>query len=285
MEPCHTPVMPREILEYIQGLPRHVSLAVDGTAGGGGHTRLIAGAFPEASILAFERDPSSAEALRSEFAGTRVRVFQGSYTGIPGAIKENGFAPADAAVFDLGLSSIQLDSPERGFSHRIQGPLDMRFDRSQGKPVGDMIGNLTEKEIADIIYRYGEEGRSRTIARAIRRSPSMKTTEDLAEAVRSAVKGNPVKVLSRVFQAFRIFVNGELDHLEKLLAEMHLWTAPGCRVAILTFHSLEDRMVKLHFRDSEHFKQFDPPWMVPCREEKAINGRARSARLRLGVRL
>ncbi len=285
MEPGHTPVMPREILEYIQGLPRSVSLAVDGTAGGGGHTRLIAEAFPEASVLAFERDPSSAEALRSEFHGTRVRVFPESYTGIPAVIEKNALPPADAAVFDLGLSSIQLDSPERGFSHRTQGPLDMRFDTTQGQPLGEILGSLTEKEIADIIYRYGEEGRSRAIARSIRRSPSMKTTGDLAEAVRHAVKGNPVKALSRVFQAFRIFVNGELDHLEKLLGEMHLWTAPGSRVAILTFHSLEDRMVKLHFRDSEHFRQFEPPWMVPGREEKARNGRARSARLRLGVRL
>lgn len=283
MEPGHKPVMPREILEYLQVVPS--STVVDGTAGGGGHTELLRKAFPEADILAFERDPSSAEKLSKAFSGTNVRVFPESYASIPEAIRENGFAPAGCALFDLGLSSIQLDSPDRGFSHRLNGPLDMRFDQSSGEPLHMVLNRLTEKQLADIIYRYGEEGRSRVIARAIKKAGPIKTTDDLGNAVREAVRGNPVKPLARVFQAFRIYVNGELDHLEKLLSEMHSWTAPGCRVAILTFHSLEDRMVKLHFRDSDHFRQFDPPWMLPTREEKRVNSRSRSARLRLGVRL
>lgn len=282
MEPGHTPVMPREILEYLQADPS-MSI-VDGTAGGGGHTALFSDTYPNAEILAFERDPSAAEELEKRFSGTNVRVFNLSYTEIPRIISDHGFKPAGSVLLDLGLSSIQLDSPERGFSHRYSGPLDMRFNRETGEPLSSILSRLTEKQIADIIYKYGEEGRSRSIAKQIRKSASLATTDDLAEAVRSAVRGNPVKPLSRVFQAFRIYVNRELEHLDKLLSEMHTWTPSGSRIAVLTFHSLEDRMIKLHFRDSEHFRQFDPPWLLPSREEKQINTRSRSARLRLGVR-
>lgn len=283
MERGHLPIMPQEITEYL--CTSSPELTVDGTSGGGGHTSLLSEAVPDGRILAFERDPSAFEKLSARFNGTNVTVTNSSYTEIPRIIKENGFPKAGGALFDLGLSSIQLDNPERGFSHRTSGPLDMRFDRSQGKPASEVLFAMTEKQIADAIYRYGEEGRSRAIARAIKRNRKINTTDDLAEAVRSAVKGNPVKPLARVFQAVRIFVNSELDHLEKLLSEMHLWTEAGCCIAILTFHSLEDRMIKLHFRDSEHFRQFDPPWMLPAAAEKRTNPRARSARLRLGVRL
>lgn len=282
-EPGHKPVMPREIVEYLRGAS--AGTVVDGTAGGGGHTALLSSEFPGSPVLAFERDPQAAEALRERFTGSNVRVFTGSYTRIPRVVDENGLPPATAALFDLGLSSIQLDDPDRGFSHRADGPLDMRFDTSLGEPVSALLKKLTEKQIADIIYRFGEEGRSRVIAREIKKTGGPATTGELAAAVKAAVRGNPVKPLSRVFQAFRIHANRELEHLETLLGEMHSWTAPGCRIAVLTFHSLEDRMIKLHFRDDPRFTQFDPPWLLPSREEKRENGRARSARLRLGVRL
>ncbi|MCK5132982.1 MAG: 16S rRNA (cytosine(1402)-N(4))-methyltransferase RsmH [Candidatus Sabulitectum sp.] len=283
MEQGHLPIMPTEIVEYLCALSPE--LVVDGTSGGGGHTSLLSEATPDGQVLAVERDPSASARLSVRFKGTNVTVINSSYAEIPEIIKENGFPKAGGALFDLGLSSIQLDAPDRGFSHRISAPLDMRFDQSQGKPASEVLRAMTEKQIADAIYRYGEEGRSRVIARAIKQNRRLLTTDDLAEAVRSVVKGNPVKPLARVFQAIRILVNGELDHLEKLLSEMHLWTESGCPVAILTFHSLEDRMIKLHFRDSEHFRQFDPPWMLPQPAEKRANPRARSARLRLGVRL
>ena len=283
MERGHLPIMPGEIVDYL--CASSPQLVVDGTSGGGGHTRLLSEAIPEGQVLAIERDPSASRILSEKFAGSNVTVVNSSYTEIPGIIEKNNFPRAGAALFDLGLSSIQLDSPERGFSHRTSGPLDMRFDQSIGKPASEVLRAMTEKQIADAIYRYGEEGRSRAIARAIKQNRRLSTTEDLAEAVRSVVKGNPVKPLARVFQAIRIIVNGELDHLEKLLSEMHLWTDSGCPVAILTFHSLEDRMVKLYFRDSDYFRQFDPPWLLPGTAEKKTNPRARSARLRLGVRL
>ncbi len=283
MDSGHVSVMPVEIMEYLcDAAPGTV---VDGTAGGGGHTVLLYQAFQGNPVLAFERDPDTAAFLRKRFAGTGVQVFTGSYTSIPKVISENNLAPATAALFDLGLSSIQLDEGERGFSHRLSGPLDMRFDRTSGKPAWEHMMRMTEKQLADVIYRYGEEGRSRVIAREIKRSGKIRTTEELAQAVRRAVRGNPVKPFSRVFQALRILVNEELEHLERMLSEMHQWTARGCRIAILTFHSLEDRMVKLHFRDSEFFSRFDPPWMVPSKEEIRANSRSRSARLRLGVRL
>ncbi len=282
-EPGHKPVMPGEIVDYLKGAS--AGTVVDGTSGGGGHTAILSGEFPDSPVLAFERDPGAAEALRKRFSGSNVSVFTGSYTEIPRVVEEHGFPPAAAVLFDLGLSSMQLDDPERGFSHRTDGPLDMRFDTSIGEPVSTLLRKLTEKQIADIIYRFGEEGRSRVIAREIKKAGGISTTGELAAAVRAAVRGNPVKPLSRVFQAFRIHVNRELEHLETLLAEMHLWTAPGCRIAVLTFHSLEDRMIKLHFRDHPGFTPFDPPWMVPSKEEKRENGRSRSARLRLGVRL
>ncbi len=283
MERGHLPIMPQEIIEYL--CMSSPELVVDGTSGGGGHTGLLSKAIPDGRILAFERDPAAAEKLSIRFKGTNVSVINSSYTEIPVIIEKDGLPKAGGVLFDLGLSSIQLDTPGRGFSHRTSGPLDMRFDQTQGEPASEVLRAMTEKQIADAIYRYGEEGRSRVIARAIKRNRRLLTTDDLAEAVRSVVKGNPVKPLARVFQAVRIFVNGELDHLEKLLSEMHLWTESGCRVAVLTFHSLEDRMIKLHFRDSEYFRQYDPPWMLPPASEKRANPRARSARLRLGVRL
>lgn len=286
MELGHLPIMPKEIVDYVcTALSSSPELVVDGTAGGGGHASLFSEAIPDSRILAFDRDPSASVKLKEKFTGSNVTVFNSSYTKIPEIIEDNNYPLAGGALFDLGLSSIQLDTPERGFSHRYTGPLDMRFDQSRGKPASVMLKEMTEKQIADAIYRYGEEGRSRVIARAIKQSRRLSYTDDLAEAVRSVVKGNPVKPLSRVFQAIRILVNGELDHLDKLLSEMYKWTRPGCNVAILTFHSLEDRMIKLHFRDSEYFRQFDPPWLLPGSAEKRANPRARSARLRLGVRL
>ncbi len=282
MKQTHLPIMPSEIIEFL--CANSPSLLVDGTSGAGGHSAKLADVLPEAKLLAFERDPEASDLLSIKFNNTNVDVFNDSYTGIPNVITENKFPLVEAALFDLGLSSTQLDSPERGFSFRTESPLDMRFDTTSGLPASVVLRRMTEKQIADMIYKFGEEGRSRVIARAIKKSRRLDTTFDLAEAVKSVVKGNPVKPLARVFQAIRIHVNSEFDHLEKMLSEMHLWTKSGCRIAVLTFHSLEDRLIKLHFRDSIHFEQFDPPWMLPSRQEKSDNSRARSARLRLGVR-
>ncbi len=277
----HEPVMAAEVGDFFAGAGP--SLIVDGTAGGGGHTAVLAGRFPDARILAVDRDPSSISSLPAMREG--VTAAAGSYADIPGILNELGLGHADAALFDLGLSSIQLDDPARGFSHRLDGPLDMRFDVRSGLPTAaEVLAAMSEREVADMIFTLGEEGRSRPIARCISAARPVETTGDLARAVRRAVRGNPVKVLSRVFQALRIQVNDELGELRRLLEGLPSWMSHGGRAAFITFHSIEDRLVKRFFADSPDFSATDPPWMVPGAAETRANPRARSARLRTGVR-
>ncbi len=272
--------MVQAVVRFMERCPE--GLIVDGTAGGGGHLRALRAGFPDRPLLAVERDPARAEALAEEFSGDGLtRVHHGSYTGIPGLLDH----PASGALFDLGLSSLQLEDPARGFSYRVDGPLDMRYDTGSGDPLSVILESMEEADLADVIYRFGQEGRSRRIAREIISAMPVRTTLELRAAVTRAVAGNPVKVLSRVFQAFRILVNDELGHLDRLLLELHRWLIPGAGVAFITFHSLEDRAVKLLFRDSPFFMETDPPWQVPSREETRKNPRARSARLRTGVRV
>jgi len=275
----HVPIMVQKVTGFFQGAPD--GTIVDGTAGGGGHLEALRMCCPERRLVAMERDPVFSAALELRFRDDpMVTVHNRSYAEIQTVLTE----PAAGALFDLGLSSLQLDDPSRGFSHRLDGPLDMRFDTSRGEPMHERLRSMGEAEIADIIYRYGQEGRSRRIAREIRSAMPVRTTLELRAAVMKAVGGNPVKPLSRVFQAFRIFVNDELVQLDRLLAGLHLWLAPLGRVAFITFHSMEDRVVKLLFRDSPHFLCTDPPWQLPSPEELRENPRARSARLRTAVR-
>ncbi len=275
----HVPIMVHRVTRFLELSPE--GLIVDGTAGGGGHLGALLACCPGRPLLAVERDPVFASALAERYRHEpSVTVHNGSYTEIPSLLR----APAAGALFDLGLSSFQLDDPSRGFSYRTDGPLDMRFDTSRGVPLHELLRSMGEAEIADIIYRYGQEGRSRGIAREIRRAMPVRTSLELRAAVMRAVGGNPVKPLSRVFQAFRVFVNDELGELEKLLSGLHQWLMPMARVAFITFHSLEDRAVKLLFRDSPCFLSTDPPWQLPSPEETGENPRARSARLRTAVR-
>lgn len=276
----HVPIMVHRVTGFLRQSPDGV--IVDGTAGGGGHLGALLDCCPGRPLVAFERDPVFALALREKYSrDSAVKVHNRSYSDIPDLLD----SPAAGALFDLGLSSFQLDDPSRGFSHRTDGPLDMRFDTSLGRPVHELLRSMGEAEIADVIYRFGQEGRSRRIAREIRKAMPVVTCFELREAVLKAVGGNPVKPLSRVFQAFRIFVNDELGHLETLLTGLHRWLAPEARVAFITFHSLEDRAVKLLFRDSPEFRETDPPWQLPSPQEIRENPRARSARLRTAVRV
>lgn len=283
MPPGHVPIMVDEVVGFLGGAGP--SVVVDGTAGGGGHLAAFVRAFPEARILAVDADPS---APGLALGGGRVVTRNAPFTGIPGILRGLGWGPASAAFFDLGLSSLQLDDPARGFSHRsaVSGPLDMRFDQGGDSPTAaGLLGSLDEKGIADLVFELGEERRSRAIAREIRASMPVTTTAELSAAVRRACRGgNPVKPLSRVFQALRIAVNDELGRLGELLAELDSWIAPGGRVAFLTFHSLEDRMVKRFLLGGGAFTACRPPWLGPADAERRANPRARSARLRMGVR-
>ncbi len=281
----HVPVMADEVLEFLSH-GHNEGLLVDGTAGAGGHLALLSSALPGMTFLAVDRDPAAVEILRNRFRDNPdVIVRQGSYTEIPELINELSLQNASAALFDLGLSSIQLDDPQRGFSYRFEGPLDMRFDDSTGKTAAELLNKMTEKEIADIIYIYGEEGRSRRIAKAIAGSRPVRTTLQLAQIVNDSVRRGSNKILSRVFQALRIAVNGELDQLEMLIDNLDGWTEAGARIAFITFHSIEDRKIKLLFRDTPGYRQHSPRWLVPGEDEVRRNSRARSARLRMGIRV
>lgn len=280
----HVSVMPGEVAEFFGGLAV-TGVIVDGTAGGGGHMDILLRECPEVSLLGVDLDPAAAAALTEKYRGeSRVTVRHGSYTSIPGMLRELGIGPVAGALFDLGLSSIQLDDPARGFAHSTDGPLDMRFDPTGGSTAGNLVNRLSRTELADLIYRYGEEGRSRRIASAIVDARPIYSTGQLADVVRRSVRGNPVKVLSRVFQALRIAVNSELSELEELLQGISEWTAAGAGVAVITFHSMEDRIVKLFFRDSPDFSPTDPPWITATASEVSSNPRSRSARLRTAVR-
>ncbi len=281
----HVPVLLDSVVSFFSGGITE-GLLVDGTAGAGGHLAAFAEALPKMSLLGVDRDPVAISILRSRFnQDSVVTVRQASYTEIPAIMNEIGFTYASGALFDLGLSSIQLDDSSRGFSYRSDGPLDMRFDGSSGATADELLNRCSEREIADIIYNYGEEGRSRRIAKAIVRERPVHSTQELAKIIRGNVRGNPVKILSRVFQALRIAVNRELEQLDNLLENLHTWTESGARIAFITFHSLEDRKIKLLFRDSGYYSQFSPVWIVADDNERRENPRARSARLRMGIRL
>ncbi|MBC8428896.1 MAG: 16S rRNA (cytosine(1402)-N(4))-methyltransferase RsmH [FCB group bacterium] len=284
--PEHVPVLLAEVLECFSSSNRDINLIVDGTAGFGGHLDALREIQPSTTILGVERDPVTVSGLQERFNGmTNISIRLGSYTEIPEFMAEMNFHVADWVLFDLGLSSIQLNTPERGFSFRFDGPLDMRYDNTTGITASELLNTATCTEIADIIYEYGEERRSRRIAEYIVRKRPIYTTTELVEIVKACSRGNPVKTLSRVFQAFRIAVNHELEHLDILLSGLSEWIISGGKVAFITFHSLEDRKVKQFFRDSEHFAPNSPKWIAPNQTEIKLNSRARSAKLRMGVRI
>ena len=280
----HSPVMLEEVLDFFcDGEP---GLMVDGTAGYGGHLAALSLRMPATRFLAVDRDPEACEHLSKRFADMdRIIVRCGSFARLPVLMEELRMDGADAALFDLGVSSCQLDDPERGFSHSRSGPLDMRFDPSDGsEPASRLVNHSGPGELADVLHRYGELRGSRRIARSIVESRPISLTTDLAAAISRGARTRSVKVLSRAFQAIRIAVNRELEELETLLGSLAGVLSPGAKVAFLTFHSLEDRLVKLLLRDSEEFRPAEPFWRVPDDSETASNPRSRSARLRMGQR-
>lgn len=269
---------------------------VDGTLGLGGHTHalLTAGA---GHVVGIDRD---AEALaiarqRLEAFGDRVTFVHADYRTLPEVLAEQGRSTVDGVLVDLGVSSMQLDSPERGFSFRADGPLDMRMDRSRGASLADRLAEVDETTLADVIYEYGEERKSRRVARAIveaQRAGTLTGTAALASVVRRAIGGGWQRLdpATRTFQALRIWVNRELDGLEAFLEAAVSCVRPGGRVAVIAFHSLEDRVVKHTWRrlaqaDHSTVRLVTRRPIVPGDEEAAGNPRARSARLRVVERV
>jgi 16S rRNA (cytosine1402-N4)-methyltransferase len=243
---------------------------------------------PGARVIAFDRDETAAAAARARLApfGERVTIVRANFGSVQEKLAALGVGRVMGLCADLGVSSPQLDDPERGMSFRREGPIDMRMDRSSGETALELIAQLDDDALADVIFRYGDERRSRRIARSIHRALAdgeLGTTLDLRRAIVRAV--GPVRVggvdpATRTFQALRIAVNRELEELETLLAALPAILEPGGVAAVLSFHSLEDRLAKQAFHDR---KMWEPLWKKPIgasEEESALNVRSRSAKLR-----
>ena len=249
-EASHTPVMLAEIIAGLQIQPGQ--RIIDGTLGGGGHTEaFLAYSAPDGKVFGIDADPAAIRrnAVRFEeaIAAQRLTLAQGNFGEIGRLAQAHGFTKVQAILLDLGVSSFQLQTPERGFSFSHAGPLDMRFDPSQGQSAADLVNTWPERELADLIYQYGEERESRRIARYLVQHRPFTTTGELAAAVERACggrRGQRLHPATRTFQALRIAVNEELSQLERVLPQCLELLAPGGRLAVLTFHSLEDRIVK-----------------------------------------
>jgi len=283
---AHVPVLLAEALELLAVRPG--GLWVDGTVGLGGHARaLLRASAPGGRLLGLDRDTETLELARATLLpfGERARVEPGDFREIDEHLRGER---ADGILLDLGFSSVQLDTPERGFSFQREGPLDMRMDRRGGETAADVVNRTRETDLADLIYRYGEEPASRRIARAIvwaREKARIRTTTELAEIVRRAAPRSRRPSLhpaTRTFQALRIRVNRELEGLGEALTGAAGCLAPGGRLAVIAFHSLEDRAVKEAFRSlaTRGFRILTKKPLRPGEDEVRRNPRARSARLR-----
>jgi 16S rRNA (cytosine1402-N4)-methyltransferase len=255
-ESQHIPVMPGPVLELLNCKPGGVY--VDGTIGAGGYARSILDkSAPDGVMLGLDWDLEAIERVRKGLAGYGQRLIleKADFADIRRVLHEHGILQVDGIVADLGVSSFQIEEPQRGFSFMHEGPLDMRMDRDLPQTAADLVNTLPEKDLADLIYRYGEERLSRRIARAIsetRRKGRIENTRQLAELIRKAVPGTRdsfrIHPATRTFQALRIAVNREIDSLQRFLPEALGVLNPGGRLCVVAFHSLEDRVVKETFR-------------------------------------
>lgn len=259
---------------------------MDATVGGGGHSRLILQADPSVRLVAVDQDESAIAAARtnlSEFSD-RVTFWQGNFSSFDPQGKQ-----FDGVLADLGVSSAQFDIPERGFSFRHEAPLDMRMDQSQDLTAADIVNHWDETDLANLIYNYGEERLSRRIARKILEQRPFQTTTELAEAISYCVprkyRYGRIHPATRTFQALRIAVNQELEVLETLLQKAPDWLAPGGRLAIISFHSLEDRMVKHSLKENPVLKVITKKPITAADAELESNPRSRSAKLRVAEKL
>lgn len=288
--PRHTPVMLDEVLAWLN--PRPGQIIVDGTLGGGGHTRALAERVgPDGYVLALDRDPAAIDAAEQHLAGLPVKLAEADYCQLPEILSMIGVAAVDGVLLDLGLSSDQLADPSRGFSFDADGPLDLRFNPALGRPAAHLVNRLSAETLADLLHEYGEERFSRRIARAIeqrRRQRPIATARELAELVRGCVPrprhGERIDPATRTFQALRIAVNEELQSLEIVLRRLPECLKPGGRVAIISFHSLEDRRVKAAFRDDPRYEVLTKKPLRPTPAEQIRNPRSRSAKLRVAAR-
>ena len=306
------PVLAEEVVSMLAPAPG--SLQIDATVGGGGHTeRILEASSPDGRLLGLDADGAAIARASVRLArfGDRLVLRQANFRELESVAPAEGFGSVDGLLFDLGLSSYQLADSERGFSFRTSGRLDMRFDASRGVPAADLLASLDVTELTALFRRYGEEPFAPRIARAIdqeRRSAPIETADALAALVERVVPGTPrgrrrIHPATRVFQALRIAVNAELDALEEALASGVELLRPGGRLVVLSYHSLEDRIVKRFIQAERRgctcppelpvcvcgrqprLRRVGPPSITPSPTELTANPRARSARLRAAERL
>ncbi|MEW5827618.1 MAG: 16S rRNA (cytosine(1402)-N(4))-methyltransferase RsmH [Chloroflexota bacterium] len=305
----HQPVLYQAIIHALQ--PASPGFYLDGTVGAGGHARgILEACAPEGRLLGLDVDPKALALCREFLApyGERVRLVQASYLSLDSVLGDLGWPPLNGIALDLGASSMQFDTPERGFSFIKDGPLDMRFDPGLPVSAADLVNGWAESDLADILFRYGEEPAARRIAQAIVRARPVEGTRQLAEIVARAVKKPAGRVhrihpATRTFQALRIAVNDEVETIRKALPKAMNALAPGGRLAVISFHSLEDRLVKEYFRLESRdcicpprqpvctcghvatLKEITRKPIVPDDAEIQANPRARSAKLRIAEKV
>jgi 16S rRNA (cytosine1402-N4)-methyltransferase len=287
----HVPVLLDEVLAWLD--PQPGAVLVDATLGGGGHARALADRVaPDGLVVALDRDPAAVAAAEERLAGHRIRPIHGNYADLPEILEQLGVETVDGVVMDLGISSDQLTDTDRGFSFAAEGPLDLRFDPTRGEPARRLVNRLSPEHLAELIHRYGEERFSRRIARAIvqrREQQPLNTAAELAEVVRRAVRRRPggqrIDPATRTFQALRIAVNEELRWLEIALRRIPDCLRQGARFAVISFHSLEDRLVKEAFRGDYRLSILTRRPVRPGQAETERNVRARSAKLRVAQRV
>ncbi len=292
MEEIHLPVLLEEVIHWL--VPVDGGIYVDANLGMGGHSAIILKkSSPSGRVIGFDWDRDAIELARVNLApfGSRVTFVRSNFVRVKDVLGEQGIEGVNGLLLDLGLSSLQLDRPERGFSFREKGFLDMRMDDRAGITAADLLNGEAEAELADLFYYYGGERQARRIAAYVvqeRRQGKIVTTDQLAYLVARAVpkRFHPKKihVATRVFQALRIAVNRELENLEKILADVADILLPRGRVCIISFHSLEDRLVKRAFRDNANLQVLTRKVVTPGADEIRINPRSRSARLRVAFR-
>jgi len=294
----HVPVLSREVVAWLVRQPGGTYL--DCTVGQGGHAALILErSSPDGILIGIDRDPDAIAATGERLArfAPRMHLGQGNFSALKQHLRSVGVSEVDGVIFDLGVSSAQLDRPERGLSFLSDGPLDMRMDQRAGRTAADLVAQLPERELADLIYQYGEERYSRRIARSIiaaRKIHPLRTTFDLASVISGSVpaayRHGRIHCATRTFQALRIAVNQELDVIEGALRDATDVLAPGGRLCVIAFHSLEDRIAKQTIRSLSRgpeacLKVLTKKPYVPSEEERHNNPRARSAKLRVAERL
>ncbi len=288
----HTPVLVAEVVHFLN--IKQDGIYVDCTLGAGGHTLALLERCARCRVIGLDIDPDALSLAKERLSvyerSGRVKILRESYTNITSILRSEGIERVDGLLADLGVSSMHLDNPSRGFSFKKDGPLDMRMNPSADKTAYEVVNFYREENLARIIREYGQERFAKRIAREIVKSRPIRTTKGLVEAISKAIPSAEKRKRKRhfatkTFQAIRIEVNNELDNIRSLLKQAEDVLEIGGRIAVISFHSLEDRIVKNHFRSSERLKVITKKPVTPTEKERRINPRSRSAKLRVAERI